>query len=187
MNPRRLYRCRDNRQIAGVAAGIAEYFELDPTVVRVAWILSALFGGVTIVAYIILAFVMPLEPIEIVAGAVPATDGEGAGESAGEDAGHAGREAAGVAGPTGYAASAARSGHASHVASASAHNHRSRNGQPGRAGLIFGVLLVTFGLISLIGPLVPGWMTGAFTGPALVLALGIALVVSSTRRTAPGR
>ena len=62
MNPRRLYRCRRDRQLAGVAAGMAEYLELDPTLVRILWIVSAFFGGFTILLYIILAFVMPLEP-----------------------------------------------------------------------------------------------------------------------------
>ena len=58
---RRLYRCRENRVLAGVAGGLAEYFELDPTVVRVAYVLisiiSVAFPG--ILAYIILMFVMP--------------------------------------------------------------------------------------------------------------------------------
>ena len=63
MNPRRLYRCREDRQIAGVASGMAEYLGLDPTVVRILWILSVFFGGFTILLYIVLAFVVPLEPI----------------------------------------------------------------------------------------------------------------------------
>src|SRR5664279_5884172 len=62
MNPRRLYRCRHDRQLAGVAGGMAEYLELDPTLVRILWILSAFFGGFTILLYVILAFVIPLEP-----------------------------------------------------------------------------------------------------------------------------
>jgi len=62
MNPRRLYRCRHDRQLAGVAAGMAEYLALDPTLVRVLWIISAFFGGFTILLYVILAFVIPLEP-----------------------------------------------------------------------------------------------------------------------------
>lgn len=60
---RRLYRCRENRAIAGVAAGVAEYFGLDPTLVRVLWFLSIFFGGLSIVLYIGLAIIMPLEPI----------------------------------------------------------------------------------------------------------------------------
>ncbi len=58
---RRLTRSSQHRMIAGVCGGIAEYFQLDPTVVRVAYVLisivSVAFPG--ILAYIILMFVMP--------------------------------------------------------------------------------------------------------------------------------
>ena len=63
MGPRRLYRSRTERQLAGVAGGIGNYLELDPTVIRVLWILSVFFAGIGILLYIILAFVMPLEPL----------------------------------------------------------------------------------------------------------------------------
>ena len=62
MNPRRLYRCRSDRQLAGVAGGMAEYLEIDPTVVRILWILSVFLGGFTILLYIIMAFIVPLDP-----------------------------------------------------------------------------------------------------------------------------
>jgi len=61
-SPRRLMRSRTNKMIAGVCGGIAEYLEVDPTVVRVVYVLasflSALFPG--LLAYIILAFVLPM-------------------------------------------------------------------------------------------------------------------------------
>jgi phage shock protein C len=61
---RKLTRSRQHKMIAGVCGGIAEYFELDPTVVRVAYVLisivSVAFPG--ILAYIILMFVMPPPP-----------------------------------------------------------------------------------------------------------------------------
>jgi phage shock protein C len=60
---RRLYRCRHDRRIAGVAAGVAEFFGLDPTLVRVLWFLSIFFGGISLVLYIGLAFIVPLEPL----------------------------------------------------------------------------------------------------------------------------
>src|ERR1035437_9376481 len=72
MNPRRLYRCRHDRHLAGVAGGMAEYLELDPTLVRILWILSAFFGGFTILLYIVLAFVIPLEPAIEPTGETPA-------------------------------------------------------------------------------------------------------------------
>lgn len=58
---RRLTRSNRHKMIAGVCGGIAEYFDLDPTVVRVAYVLisivSVAFPG--ILAYIVLMFVMP--------------------------------------------------------------------------------------------------------------------------------
>jgi phage shock protein C len=62
VNTRRLYRSRRDRQLAGVAGGIAEYLEIDPTVVRILWILSVFFGGFSILVYIVMALVVPLEP-----------------------------------------------------------------------------------------------------------------------------
>ncbi len=56
--PRRLTRSHD-RKVAGVAAGIAEYFDLDPTLVRLAFVALALLGGGALVAYIVLWIVMP--------------------------------------------------------------------------------------------------------------------------------
>jgi phage shock protein C len=60
---RRLYRCRDNRMVAGVASGIAEYFGLDPSLVRILWLVSIFFGGFSILLYIAMAFIVPLEPM----------------------------------------------------------------------------------------------------------------------------
>ena len=63
MNRRSLYRCRHDRKIAGVAAGVAEYFDLDPSLVRIAWIVSTFFGGFTLVLYVLMAFIVPNEPL----------------------------------------------------------------------------------------------------------------------------
>jgi len=60
---RSLYRCRHDRKLAGVASGVAEYFDLDPTVVRVVWFLSIFFGGLGIFLYIAMALIVPLEPL----------------------------------------------------------------------------------------------------------------------------
>lgn len=62
---RRLYRCRENRVLGGVAAGVAEFFDLDPTLVRVLWFLSVFVGGVGIFLYIGLALIVPLEPASV--------------------------------------------------------------------------------------------------------------------------
>src|SRR5678815_4291858 len=60
---RRLYRCRENRVLAGVAGGLAEYFELDPTLVRLLWFVSIFFGGLGLLLYIGMAIIVPIEPI----------------------------------------------------------------------------------------------------------------------------
>ena len=59
---RRLYRSSTEKMLAGVCGGIADYFGLDPTLVRLAWALFALFGGSGIPAYIVCAIVIPEEP-----------------------------------------------------------------------------------------------------------------------------
>jgi phage shock protein PspC (stress-responsive transcriptional regulator) len=61
---RRLYRCRHDRRLAGVASGLAEFFDLDPTLVRLLWFLSIFFtGGLSILLYIGLALIVPQEPL----------------------------------------------------------------------------------------------------------------------------
>jgi phage shock protein C len=57
--PRRLERDPDNKMIAGVAAGVANYFDMDPTLVRVLWALTLLLGGFGAVVYIIMWIVVP--------------------------------------------------------------------------------------------------------------------------------
>ena len=56
---KRLYKSSTNKMIDGVCAGIAEYFNIDPTVVRLLWILFSLAGGAGLLAYIIAAIIIP--------------------------------------------------------------------------------------------------------------------------------
>lgn len=60
---KRLYKSAVNKKLCGVCGGIAEYFDIDPTIVRLAWVVFTLFGGSGIIAYIIAAIVMPNENI----------------------------------------------------------------------------------------------------------------------------
>ena len=65
MARKRLVRPRANRKIAGVCAGMAEYFDLDVTLVRVLWIIITFFTGIVfgVVGYIVAWIVMPEEPL----------------------------------------------------------------------------------------------------------------------------
>ncbi len=55
---RKLYKSR-NRMLCGVCGGIGEYFHIDPTVIRLLWIIFSVLGGCGILAYIIAAIVIP--------------------------------------------------------------------------------------------------------------------------------
>ncbi len=58
---KKLYRSR-NKVISGVCGGIAEYFFIDPTLIRLLWVAVALLGGTGVIAYIICAVVIPENP-----------------------------------------------------------------------------------------------------------------------------
>ena len=59
MEKKRLYRIEQGSKLWGVCGGIAEYFDLDPTLVRLGWVLFVALGGSGILAYIIAALVIP--------------------------------------------------------------------------------------------------------------------------------
>jgi phage shock protein C len=59
---KRLYRSRNNRMLAGVCAGLANYFNLDPTIIRVLAIVCLLaFNIMAFIAYIVLIVIVPVE------------------------------------------------------------------------------------------------------------------------------
>ena len=152
---RRLYRCRHDKRVAGVASGVAEYFDVDPTLVRIFWVLSIFVGGFGLLLYIAMAIIVPLEPEEAFA-AAPAPAGDVTGEAA-------------APGPIGW-----------HSVPA-AHHHAARG--TGRATTWFGIVLVLFGALALVNMLLPAWAdNGRFLWPAFILGIGAILVVSGLRR-----
>ncbi len=62
MMKKRLYRSSDERMIWGVCGGIAKYFDVDPTLIRLIAVLTLFIGLIGILVYIILTIIMPLEP-----------------------------------------------------------------------------------------------------------------------------
>ena len=154
---RRLYRCRHDRRLAGVAAGVAEFLDLDPTLVRVLWFVSAFFGGISIVLYIGLALIVPLEPLSDVPG------GDAAGAAAGAEASP---DAAG------------------HTAAASPEGHRHRRTPgTGRLTTFAGIALVFFGALALLNVLLPDWAhSWRYLWPVFILGIGALLIVGGLRR-----
>lgn len=58
---KRLYKSRTDKKVCGVCGGIASYFDVDPTVIRLIWVIFTLAGGSGLIAYIIAAIIMPDE------------------------------------------------------------------------------------------------------------------------------
>ena len=59
---KKLYRSKTNKKLCGVCGGIAEYFDIDPTLVRLALALAVVLAGFGVLAYIVAALVIPVEP-----------------------------------------------------------------------------------------------------------------------------
>lgn len=62
---KRLYKSRNNKMICGVCAGIADYFNIDPSIVRVLWAVLALAAGTGVLAYIVCAIILPEGDTEV--------------------------------------------------------------------------------------------------------------------------
>lgn len=58
---KRLYKSSTDKKVCGVCGGIANYFDVDPTVIRLIWVIFTLMGGSGLIAYIIAAIIMPDE------------------------------------------------------------------------------------------------------------------------------
>lgn len=61
-NGQRLYRSRKERLIGGVCGGLADYFSIDPTWVRLIFLICLLLGGSALIVYLIMWLIVPLEP-----------------------------------------------------------------------------------------------------------------------------
>ena len=59
---KRLYKSNGDKMLCGVCGGIAEYFNIDPTLVRLGWVIFSVAGGSGVLAYIIAAIIIPDGP-----------------------------------------------------------------------------------------------------------------------------
>ncbi len=184
----RLYRSRTDRVLFGVAGGMADWLDVDPSVVRLVWAILVLFGGAGLLLYIIAALVIPEEPYEPIpatgmpSGAVPGTTPAGAPGSAMADAGFGGDTASG--GPATGAAGAAPSSWASYADARAARRaaRAARRAERGNnAGVIFGVILVLVGAWFLMQNVIPG-LDDRWLWPGLLVVIGVLLVVAAIRR-----
>ena len=61
---KKLYRSNTNRKLCGVCGGLAEYFDIDPTIIRLIFVFLTLFGGGGLLIYLICALVIPKSSIQ---------------------------------------------------------------------------------------------------------------------------
>ena len=59
---KKLYKSATDKKLDGVCAGIGEYFDIDPTLIRLFWVLATFFGGAGLLAYIVAAVIIPRKP-----------------------------------------------------------------------------------------------------------------------------
>ena len=59
---KKLYKSKTNKKLCGVCGGLAEYLDVDPTLVRLILVLSILFAGCGLLAYLIAALIIPVKP-----------------------------------------------------------------------------------------------------------------------------
>jgi phage shock protein C len=150
---RRLMRNTEDGVLAGVAAGFADYFAVDPTLVRLGFVLLAVFGGSGLVLYLVSWLLMPR-----------AGDGTGTAADEASPAERMARDAV---------------ARGEKVAEGL---HRSSEG-PGRGRLVAGVILVVVGVVFLLERFWPfRWWWIADLWPAALILVGLAMILNARRR-----
>jgi phage shock protein C len=161
---RRLYRSRRDSILGGVAGGVADYFDMDPSIVRVVWAVLALAtGGIFLVLYIVMWIVVPEGPSAATVARAAASDA--------------------LPPPPGTGSEPAVTDPADAAASApdwQSYEQRLRRGGSGGA-VVFGVILIGLGVWFLIDQYVPA-IDSDLLWPVALVVVGIVLLVVALRR-----
>lgn len=189
----RLYRSREERILAGVAGGVAERFDLDPSLVRVLWVvLVFVSGGLFLLLYIAMALVVPEAPggpDRWAAWGHQGAPGPGAVPGWGSTGSPPGSPAASdtpppeaTTSPAGAEADSSPGAQAFAAAVPPAPGYRPRRHHRGSGGgaVIAGIILVIVGGYLLLRAVVPQVDLGAFW-PLVLVGIGVALLVGSIR------
>ncbi len=182
-----LYRSRDDRMLAGVAGGLAELWDADPSLIRILWaILVILTGRLALVVYIVMAIVVPEEPDDLVAPVAPVADPTGAAPGGPAPAG----TAAGAASASSMPGSAYRPTAADWRAQRSAYREqrraaraarRAERGYDGRTtSIVIGGVLVLVGLAFLVRDYLPT-IDFDYIWPVALVALGVLVLLTALR------
>jgi phage shock protein C len=158
---KRLYRSRSDRMIEGVCGGLAKYFDIDPTIVRIIAVLSVFVGGLGILAYIIMAIIVPLEGTKVTTPEETVRENV---EEMKETASELGREI--------RSTFTGEEGKSEEVVKA---RHRRRN--------LFGIILIVLGVIFLLDSFdLFWWLHWGNLWPLILVAIGVLIILGARRR-----
>ena len=188
----RLFRSRDDRMLAGVAGGLAEMWDADPSLVRLVWALLVIFtGGIALLVYIVMAIVVPEED-DLVPGGIPAAWPTATPPSSASD----GTPTDATMTPTGETTTAPTSApltstgwvvppptarQARAEARAARRAARAARGDGVSGGLILGGLLVLLGIFFLVRQYLPS-LDFEWFWPLVLVGLGVVLLLSAVGR-----
>ena len=156
---KRLYRNRSERMIWGVCGGLANYFDMDPTIVRIIFVLLALTNGVGIVVYIIMAIVVPLEGSKVATSKEVIKENV---EEIKETAGQIGNEIRSTFEKA---------------------DEEDTSGKIRRRRNLLGMALIVIGIVILLGTLnLFHWLNWVYIWPVIIIAVGLIIVFSARRK-----
>jgi len=189
----RLYRSRDDRVLAGVCGGVADWLDLDPSLVRIVFALLVITAGVGLLLYIIMAIVVPEEPDYFQVPPAPGAPMPGAAVADAAAPGSATNAPASdataaipLAGGSAPTAPGLQPGtwvterEARRAARHAARQQR-RASRDGRAGMIFGAILVLIGAWFLVRRYIPS-LDSDFLGPIVLIAIGAIVLAGALGR-----
>jgi phage shock protein C len=179
---RRLYRSSTERVLGGVAGGVADYFDLDPALVRVAWaVLILASAGVFLLLYLVMWFVVPEAPSGFAYSqwpSAPIPGDEPMSSTTEPSAGAPGSESADAAGTASGAGAPPPASIAHEWAGRRAERRRHRSGS---GGIVIGSVLILIGAWFLAQEYVP-WLRTAQLWPIALVLLGVVLLVGAMGR-----
>ena len=188
----RLFRSRDDRMLAGVAGGLAEMWDADPSLVRLVWALLVIFtGGIALLVYIVMAIVVPEED-DVVPGGMPAawptatppsspTDGTPTDTTMTPTGEPTTAPTSAPLTSTGWVVPPATARQARAEARAARRAARAARGDGVSGGLILGGLLVLLGIFFLVRQYLPS-LDFEWFWPLVLVGLGVVLLLSAVGR-----
>ena len=178
---RRLYRSVADRRIGGVAAGTATYFDVDPSIARVLWLLLAFFtGGVFVIVYLVMWAVVPEEPwAPAMASGQPRAPAAPAAPATGEGGEAATGEGGAAASTEGTSTEGAGSTGSVVPASWPPQPARASSGPGGH--VILGAILILIGAWFLAQEFLP-WLNWDLVWPVGLVVIGVLILAAALRR-----